>query len=266
MDSPRRIMLVDGSDATRKMVGQLLRKQAQDLDVICFHSAREALAHLKLEHFDLISTALSLPDMDGLDFTHKLRELNGHAKTPVIVVSGDASHHAEAGHEEVTDFFDKSKGIQALVGFIVAHLPAGDTGKAAPPAAPAQPARVLYVEDSLTAAMAVKRMLDKHGIEVVHVMTAEEALERLKAGEQYALVMSDLFLPGRMSGGDLVRQIRHALKFTADALPILMVTVGGNTEAEVAKLLQTGANDYVTKPLAESLLLEKLGALMRCGG
>ena len=258
MDAPRKVMLVDGSDATRKMVGQLLRKQLEAVDVVCFHSAREALATLKLEHFDLISTALALPDMDGLAFTEALRGINDHADTPVIVVSGDAAGRQQGDESEITAFFDKSLGIKALVDFIADHLPDGGNAEAPEP----ETARVLYVEDSLTAAMAVKRILDQRRMEATHVMTAEEALELLSRGERYDLLVSDLFLPGRMSGADLVRRVRHGLHLGADDLPILMITVDGSGEAEYARLLESGANDYVTKPLSETVFVDKLAALL----
>lgn len=247
-------MLVDGSDATRKMVSRLLRKQLPDVDSQCFHSAREALATLTLEHFDLISTALVLPDMDGMAFTEALRGVNGHEATPVIVISGDADGRQTEQRSEITAFFDKSRGIKALVDFIAEHLPASS-------ALPDNP-RVLYVEDSITAAMAVKRSLDTQGIAADHVMTAEEALERLTAGEQYHLLITDLFLPGRLSGMDLVRRIRHGLHLGPDLLPVLMITLEGDSEADYRRLLEGGANDYVVKPLSDTVFMDRIRALL----
>ena len=257
-------MLVDGSDATRKMVGQLLRKQLEGVDIQCFHSAREALATLTLERFDLISTGLMLPDMDGMAFTTALRGINGHASTPVIVISGDAAGRQGEQPSGITAFFDKSQGIKALVDFIADHLPAADGAPAAVPSDTPLPAssRVLYVEDSMAAAKSVKRLLDSHGLSADHVMTAEEALERLDAGEAYDLLITDQFLPGRLSGTDLVRRIRHGLHLGPDLLPVLMITLEGSNEADLQRLLDGGANDYITKPLAEGLLLDKLTALL----
>lgn len=254
-------MLVDGSDATRKMVGQLLRKQLEGVDIQCFHSAREALATLTLEHFDLISTALVLPDMDGMVFTEALRGVNGHETTPVIVISGDAAGRLDEQQSDITAFFDKSRGIKALVDFIADHLPAADGGQAPAPPLPENP-RVLYVEDSVAAAKTVKRLLDAQGITADHVMTAEEALERLDAGEAYDLLITDQFLPGRLSGTDLVRRIRHGLHLGPDLLPVLVITLEGSSEADYRRLLEGGACDYITKPLAEGLLQDKLLALL----
>lgn len=254
-------MLVDGSDATRKMVSQLLHRQLAGVDVQCFHRAREALATLTLDHFDLIGTALALPDMDGMAFTKALRGVNGHATTPVIVISGDAAGRQDEQQSDITAFFDKSQGIKALVDFIADHLPAADGGQAPAPPLPEHP-RVLYVEDSVAAAKTVKRLLDAQGIAADHVMTAEEALERLAAGEAYNLLITDQFLPGRLSGTDLVRRIRHGLHLGPDLLPVLVITLEGGREAELQHLLDDGACDYITKPLAEGLLLDKLRALL----
>lgn len=250
-------MLVDGSDATRKMVGQLLNKHVANVEVTPVGNAREALARLKQERFDLITTALALPDLDGLELTRAIRTLPNHAATPVIVVSGDAAERLQAEGDEagVTDYFDKSRGLKHLVDFIQDALPEASSQK-----------RVLYVEDSMTAAMAVRRILDRLGLDVVHIMSAEEALEHLErtggGPGGFDVVISDLFLKGRMSGTDLVRQIRHTLEYTPKELPVLMITVEGGSKEDYRKLLASGANDYVTKPLTEPLFVSRLKSLL----
>lgn len=258
MVTPKRIMLVDGSDATRKMVGQLLRKRIAGVEVISVSNAREALAQLKYEHYDLITTALALPDLDGLEFISRLRAISRYASTPVIVVSGDASarQQSQDGAGGATSYFDKSMGIKQLVSFIEDALPIQCSQK-----------RVLYVEDSVTAAMVVRRILDRQNLDVVHTMTAEEALDHLrKVGAtgpgSFDIVISDLFLKGRMSGTDLVRQIRHTLEYSPKTLPVLMITVEGGSKSDYAKLLASGANDYVTKPLLEQHFISRLKSLL----
>lgn len=257
MRTSRRIMLVDGSDATRKMVAQLLKKHIADIEVTSVGNAREAFARLKQERFDLITTALALPDLDGLELTRAIRTLPDHAATPVIVVSGDAAERIKAEGDEagVTDYFDKSLGLKHLVDFIRDALPE-----------PVSQQRVLYVEDSMTAAMAVRRILDRLELDVVHVLSAEEALDHLErsgAGPNgFDIVISDLFLKGRMSGTDLVKQIRHTLEYTPKELPVLMVTVEGGSKEDYRKLLACGANDYVTKPLTEPLFISRLKSLL----
>jgi CheY-like chemotaxis protein len=255
----RKIMLVDGSEATRKMVAALLSRQLENVDVDGFNNAREALASLKIKRYDLIATALILPDMDGIEFVQTIRRLGNHTATPIIVVSGDTDNRDEfqTHFKGVTGHFDKSQGLQSLVDYLETFLPkvTGASG------------RILYIEDSMVAATAVKRVMEKHGLQVVHTMTAEEALDLIKevgaeGSNSFDIIVSDVYLKGDMSGPDLIRSIRNELNYTREMMPSLLITVDGQEEAEYAKLLACGANDYVTKPVIEEIFIARLNSLL----
>jgi CheY-like chemotaxis protein len=255
----RKIMLVDGSEATRKMVAALLHKQLDNVDVHGFNNASEALASLKIQRYDLIATALILPDLDGIEFVQRIRRLGNHTATPIIVVSGDTDNRDEfqTHFKGVTGHFDKSQGLQSLVDYLETFLPkvTGASG------------RVLYIEDSMVAATAVKRVMEKHGLQVVHTMTAEEALDLIKevgaeGSNSFDIIVSDVYLKGDMSGPDLIRSIRNELNYTREMMPALLITVDGQEEAEYAKLLACGANDYVTKPVTEEIFIARLNSLL----
>lgn len=252
-------MLVDGSEATRKMVAALLHKQLDNVDVHGFNNASEALASLKIQRYDLIATALILPDLDGIEFVQRIRRLGNHTATPIIVVSGDTDNRDEfqTHFKGVTGHFDKSQGLQSLVDYLETFLPkvTGASG------------RVLYIEDSMVAATAVKRVMEKHGLQVVHTMTAEEALDLIKevgaeGSNSFDIIVSDVYLKGDMSGPDLIRSIRNELNYTREMMPALLITVDGQEEAEYAKLLACGANDYVTKPVIEEIFIARLNSLL----
>ncbi len=252
-------MLVDGSEATRKMVAALLHKQLDNVDVHGFNNASEALASLKIQRYDLIATALILPDLDGIEFVQRIRRLGNHTATPIIVVSGDTDNRDEfqTHFKGVTGHFDKSQGLQSLVDYLETFLPkvTGASG------------RVLYIEDSMVAATAVKRVMEKHGLQVVHTMTAEEALDLIKevgaeGSNSFDIIVSDVYLKGDMSGPDLIRSIRNELNYTREMMPALLITVDGQEEAEYAKLLACGANDYVTKPVTEEIFIARLNSLL----
>jgi CheY-like chemotaxis protein len=255
----RKIMLVDGSDATRKMVSALLKKQIGNLEVTGFDNGKEALANLKLQRYDLIVTALVLKDMDGVECVHRIRQLGNHTATPVIVVSGDAEQRDDIrGYDQgVTGYFDKSEGLQALVEYLETFLPkvTGASG------------RVLYVEDSMVAAMAVKKIMESHGLQVIHTTSGEEALNLIRefgveGTNSFDIIVSDVFLKKEMMGPDLVRAVRNDLNYTKEMMPALLITVDGQEEAEYAKLLATGANDYVTKPVIEEIFIARLNSLL----
>ena len=133
----------------------------------------EARAALATGPVHLVPTSLALPDGDGLALARSVREAAGQAYVPVIVVSGDAQQHLEQRRftEFVTDYFDKALGHEALATFIRGYVQPE----------PIPGATILYVEDSRVVAEATKRMLERQGLRVVHVLTAEDAFALLTA-------------------------------------------------------------------------------------
>jgi DNA-binding response OmpR family regulator len=253
-DAPR-LMVVDGSRLVRKLIGDVLQRELPNAQVIAcdgLASAREALA---VAPMDLVTTALVLPDGDGMALARTVREAAGQSYVPVIVVSGDVQSRLESRslNDDVTDYFDKALGHSALAAFIRGYVQPQ----------PVPGARVLYVEDSRVVAAATKRMLERHGLEVLHFAEVEGALEHLhqhrgrEDGNLGAdLVLTDVYLKGALSGRDLLSQIRGAFGYSKRALPVLVMTGDANRDNQ-SQLLREGANDLVLKPIEERLLVTK---------
>ena len=254
-DAPR-VMVVDGSKLVRKLIGDTLLQELPGTQVIGCANIAEAREILARGAVDLVTTALVLPDGDGLALARSVREAQGQAYVPVIVVSGNAQEALEsrAFTEDVTDYFDKSLGHGALAAFIRGYVQP----------APIEGARVLYVEDSRVVAVATKRMLERQNMQVLHVLSVEDALEHLHRfrgrtdGDVGAdLVLSDVYLKGILNGHDLLAQIRTAFGYGKRRLPMVMMTGDDNRENQAA-LLREGANDLVLKPIEERLLVTKV--------
>ena len=161
-DEPR-VMVVDGSRAARRMIEQVLKAELPNAVVLSCASGAAAKRELDSGIVDLVTTALRLPDMDGLALARYLREHAPQAYIPIIVVSGHVQERLEdrGFADDVTDYFDKSLGFTALAQFIRGYVAPGDAMPAA---------RVLYVEDSRVVALATRRMLEKHGL-TVHALS-----------------------------------------------------------------------------------------------
>ncbi|NZA25252.1 response regulator [Luteimonas sp. SJ-92] len=252
-ESPR-IMVVDGSKLVRRLIGDVLRKELPAVEVVACAGLAEARAALEEAPVDLVTTALVLPDGDGLQLARVVRRAAAQRYVPVIVVSGDAQGHLESRRftEDVTDYFDKANGHQALATFI--------RGYVMPEAIPG--AHVLYVEDSRTVALATRRMLQSHGMEVTHVISAEDALDWLREwrGSDVApgadLLLTDVYLKGELSGRDLLQAVRQEFGYGKRRLPVLVMT-GDDNRVNQMGLLRDGANDLVLKPIEERLLVTK---------
>ncbi|MBB1087717.1 response regulator [Lysobacter sp. SG-8] len=246
-------MVVDGSKLVRKLIGDTLRRSVDDVEVVACGSIEEARAALDEAAVDLVTTSLVLPDGDGVALARSVRQAVGQAYVPVIVVSGDAQHHLEQRQftEDVTDYFDKSLGHEALAAFVLGYVQPE----------PIPGARVLYVEDSRVVALATKRMLERHGVKVMHFVGVEEALEHLEthrgSGDPGAdLVLTDVYLKGELSGMDLLQRLRGDFGYGKRRLPVLVMTGDDNRDNQ-SKLLVQGANDLVLKPIEERLLITK---------
>ena len=246
-------MVVDGSRLVRKLIGDVLTRELAHVEVVACGSiaeAREALAHGAV---DLVTTALVLPDGDGITLARTVREASGQAYVPVIVVSGDAQTHLESRRftEDVTDYFDKALGHNALAAFIRGYVQPQ----------PIPGARVLYVEDSRVVALATMRMFERHDLKVRHFVGVEEVLEYLEAhrGQDNPgadLVLTDVYLKGELSGHDLLGRLRNDFRYGKRRLPVLVMTGDANPNHQ-SELLRAGANDLVLKPVEERLLITK---------
>ena len=253
-DAPR-VMVADGSRLVRKLIADVLERELPGVQVIGCSSIAEARAALEQGPVDLVTTALSLADGDGLELARSVREAAGQAYVPVIVVSGDAQQHLVERRftEYVTDYFDKSLGHDALAEFI--------RGYVQPQSIPG--ATVLYIEDSRVVAEATRRMLERQQLKVIHVITAEEAFALLTAEslgrltDQIDVVLTDVTLKGELSGRDVVQRVRIDFGYGKRRLPILVMTGDDNRDNQ-SELLQAGANDLVLKPIEERLLVTKV--------
>ena len=119
------------------------------------------------------------------------------------------------------------------------------------------PRRILVVEDSPTQAAALAALLEAADYEVEVARSAEAALTRLEASA-VDLVISDVVMPG-MSGYDLSRMIkeRESLRNT----PIVLLTSLADP-LDIIRGLESGADNYVTKPYEDELLLTRIASVL----
>ncbi len=259
-DEPR-VLVVDGSRVVRRLIEQMLQSNLSGVVTLACETGAEAIARLSEGAVDFVTTALRLPDMDGLELARRIRESSPQAFMPIVVVSGDVQERLveRSLSDDVTDYFDKSLGFQALAEFIRGYVRPTETTSG----------EVLYVEDSRVVALATRRMLEKHGLTVLHVVTVEEAIAMLEAAQAMDrvgadIVLTDVNLKGELTGGDLLDRIRHRLGYGKGHLPVIVMT-GDDNPAKQAALLRAGANDLVEKPIEERLLVTKLLFQLRVG-
>ncbi len=120
-------------------------------------------------------------------------------------------------------------------------------------------ARILIVEDDLTVAEVVVDYLRHAGLEPRHAVDGRAALE-IAAAWQPDLVVLDLMLPGA-GGLEVCRRLREERDARAP-LPVIMLTALGEERDRVIGL-ESGADDYVTKPFSPRELTLRVQAVLR---
>ncbi|PTD95802.1 phosphate regulon transcriptional regulator PhoB [Pseudothauera lacus] len=120
------------------------------------------------------------------------------------------------------------------------------------------PANILLVEDEPAIQELIAANLARAGHHVVRAADAEAA-QRIVRDALPDLVLLDWMLPG-MSGVEFARRLR-AEERTRD-IPIIMLTARGEEQDKVAGL-ETGADDYITKPFSPRELVARIKAVLR---
>ncbi len=128
------------------------------------------------------------------------------------------------------------------------------------PMSPSKP-YVLVVEDEAALVTMLRYNLEKQGFRVEEAVDGQEALIRIAEGTP-DIVLLDWMLPV-MSGIEVCRQIRRR-PATRD-LPVIMVTAR-TEDQDAVRGLNTGADDYITKPFNMKALLARMRALLRRSG
>jgi two-component system phosphate regulon response regulator PhoB len=117
---------------------------------------------------------------------------------------------------------------------------------------------ILVVEDEAALVTLLRYNLDREGFRVAEARDGEEAL--LMAREQKPdLVLLDWMLP-LLSGLEVCRQLRRSPE--TRNVPIIMLTARGE-EGDKLRGLDSGADDYVTKPFSPSELIARIRAALR---
>ncbi|WP_326572106.1 response regulator transcription factor [Actinacidiphila glaucinigra] len=118
--------------------------------------------------------------------------------------------------------------------------------------------RLLLVEDDHRVAAALAAVLAKHGLQVTHARSGEEALHALLPdhGPGFDVVLLDLGLPDQ-DGFEVCSRIR-----LRTAIPVIMVTARADVRSRIHGL-NLGADDYVVKPYDTGELLARIHAVCR---
>ncbi len=118
--------------------------------------------------------------------------------------------------------------------------------------------KALYLEDSLTVAKATDAKLKRLGLQMDHAFSIQQALQLLD-NNKYELIMTDIVLQDNETGIDFIQRLRTDSRFAQT--PILAVTSLESVHRRI-QALQSGANDYISKPVLDEELFARINNLI----
>jgi CheY-like chemotaxis protein len=116
--------------------------------------------------------------------------------------------------------------------------------------------KVLIVDDDICNIFATTSILERHDIQVVYAENGRDGITMLQETPGIDVVLMDIMMPG-MDGYETMRQIRSMERFTA--LPIIALTAKAMV-GDREKCIESGASDYIPKPVDTEQLLTMIRA------
>ena len=252
----KRVLVVDDNGTNRRIL-QVQLEQWKLISVLA-DSAKEALAILEQNQFDLIISDMQMPEMDGVELSGLIKQKQ--PSLPIILLSSIGDETRDKYPHLFSAVLTKPVKQQSLCGVIqgalsvttVAHDHKPVQSLLDPGFADKHPLQILVAEDNLINQKLILRILDKLGY---HPAIAENGLEvlALLAANDYDLILMDIQMP-EMDGLEATRIIRS----NPGRQPVIIAMTANAMQEDKEDCLAAGMNDYLSKPVKIELLLNAL--------
>ena len=120
--------------------------------------------------------------------------------------------------------------------------------------------KILIVDDDPRNIFALKLTLKARGFQLESSTSAQEAIEMMKSHNDFSVVLMDMMMP-EMDGYEAIKIIRNSEG--VQDVPVIAVTAQAMPE-DRQKCLDTGAQDYVSKPINVDVLLSSIEKILGC--
>lgn len=241
------ILVVEDSPTTRAIFRSILL--ADGYAVVEAGSAVSALAVVGSHRPDLIIQDIVLPDADGFELTHRIRELPAAANVPIVVLSGFAGRldEARAMANGYAGVLMKPVTPAALLKVVREQLP-----RSAPRERSGKGRHLLLVDDNPTQRKLDVLRFEEAGFRVTAAPGGKEAAAAVAALAP-DIVVTDVLMPD-MDGFELCEAIRSDAALTN--VPVVLVSSHYDEEHDVALGLSVGASSFVLRSAGGHHLLD----------
>jgi len=246
-----KILLVEENKIARKVLEGELGILEASIEILT--DGRKTIATVAGTRPDVIVLASDLSNMTEHQICAELKKHNDTKDIPVIIVShtpteSDRKNAYGAG----ADYFCKSPFPRGMLAKKIQSFLEKKDEKVIPQ-------KFLVAEDSDTIRSIIVNILQKQGHTVVEAKDGMEAWDILNEQKDIDLIISDISMPN-MDGYQLCRLIRGTQDL--EFIPIIIASTISDKN-NIAKLLNSGADDYLIKPFSEEEFLARIKAHTR---
>jgi len=251
-----KVLCVDDDQPTLNLLKQAV--QTAGFNVVSEYRPELVLELIRDKDLDLAIIDLDMPKLNGFDLIKSIKSIDKFSKLPIVIYTGKEDYQEDLQKIDgmFVDLLDKkSTSFNELENTISAMINSyEDTKSSEELAAFSDSPKILMAEDYKHSQIIVRRLLKKSGFEnVIIVENGEEAL-KICEKEKIDLILMDMQMPV-MNGFEATGKIRE-LDGYADT-PIISLTAFA-MKGDREKCLESGATDYVPKPIDSKEFIEKV--------
>jgi CheY-like chemotaxis protein len=266
----KQILLVEDNREQSHALNELMQKEGIAVDRA--YDGESALTMLHENEYQCVILDLNLPDISGLDFLDKIKEIDRFKQLPVIINTAmeldktsvsrlmkyanamvlKTNKSSDRLIDEVNLFLNKIREVTPQPVNILPRLKSGSISKGKEAL---RGKKILVADDDERNLFALTSALENYNMLVEVASDGLEAIDKLQEHNDIDLVLMDMMMP-KMDCYDATKYIRRQNKWAK--LPVIALTAKAMMD-DREKCISAGANDYITKPVN----MERLISLMQ---
>jgi CheY-like chemotaxis protein len=255
------VLLIEDDRALQTAIVEVMQSCLPDAKLSYFHDAHKALNYLTHVQPSIVIVDLGLPNIDGFDVIDQITRR--YADLPIIVYTGrelTANQLKRLRLYADSVILKTSDSIRRLIDEVGLFLHRSmracqdKVDMLDSPSDSLSGVEILLVDDDIRNLFSLKALLETSGVKILTAHNGVDALQVLSRHQNIRMVLTDIMMP-EMDGYELIKAIRAAPDLAQ--LPVIALTAKVGTD-EREKCIKVGADDYLTKPVEESMLLALL--------